>query len=226
MSLPPDLPSDQVTGDERTSIVKETPSGRSMRYLLRIGNILEFARRVSPTVKEISVSTVGVLSYLLTNGKKVDLGSVVGPQGDTGPRGATGAQGSTGAAGATGATGAQGSTGAAGATGATGAQGAPGVTGSQGVPGSAAPAKRIERYTQTSNSSGVATFTWPEFSSIPDVDVIDGWSGDQQVTGGVISASRTGCTVAVKKSRGTLALSTGPFETAINTPITVRCIEK
>lgn len=60
--------------------------------------------------------------------------------------------------------------------------------------------------------------------SAPDVDVILGWSGDQMVAGGVVSQSVSGATVAVKRSRGALLLTAGPFEPAPNTPLTIRVI--
>lgn len=86
--------------------------------------------------------------------------------------------------------------------------------------------KRVERYTATTNASGVATFTFsPAFTSAPDIDVIESWSGDQMITGGVTAQSLTGCTVAAKVSRGTLALSSGPFQAApAGLSITVRAI--
>jgi hypothetical protein len=81
----------------------------------------------------------------------------------------------------------------------------------------------------TANSMGVATFVWPICATAPDVEAILGWSGDQIIAGGVTSQSLSGATVLVKRSRGTLLLNSGPFETAGSTAtqplnITVRVI--
>lgn len=92
--------------------------------------------------------------------------------------------------------------------------------------GPAGTPKRVERYTATTNASGVATFTFsPSFTAPPDIEVITGWSGDQMVSGGVTAQTLNGCTVLVKVSRGTLALSTGPFQTAgSGVSVTIRAI--
>jgi hypothetical protein len=113
--------------------------------------------------------------------------------------------------------------GAAGRAGDTGPAGPAGPTGADGKP------RRVERYTQPANASGVATFTWPACTATPDVDVIPGWitiGGVQQmVTGGVTSQTASGATVAVKISQGTIALSGTPFRQAdTGTASTVRVI--
>lgn len=92
--------------------------------------------------------------------------------------------------------------------------------------GAAGTPKRVERYTATTNASGVATFTFsPAFTTAPDVQVIIGWNGDQMIAGGVTALSTTGATVLAKVSRGTLALSSGPFQTAgNNVSVTIRAI--
>jgi hypothetical protein len=78
------------------------------------------------------------------------------------------------------------------------------------------------------NASGIATIAFsPAFDAIPDIDVIDGWSGDQMVTGAVVAgtAAKTGCQVQVMVSRGTLLLTSGPFQkAAAGVSITVRAI--
>jgi hypothetical protein len=86
--------------------------------------------------------------------------------------------------------------------------------------------RRVERYTALTNASGVATFTFsPAFTSAPDLEVVTGWSADQMIAGGVTTQTLTGCTVLGKVSRGTLALSTGPFQTAgAGVSITIRAI--
>lgn len=86
--------------------------------------------------------------------------------------------------------------------------------------------KRVERYTATTNASGLATFTFsPAFTTPPDIEVIDGWAGDQMITGGVTAQSLTGAAVQVKRSRGTLLLTSGPFETApAGVSVTIRAI--
>lgn len=145
-----------------------------------------------------------------------------GPQGGRGETGATGPKGDTGGAGAVGSTGA---TGPAGATGPKGDTGLTGSTGATGPTGAAGTPKRIERYTATTNASGIATFTFPTFAAAPDIDVIQTWIADQQVGGGVTAQTLTGCTVLCKVSRGTLLLTTGPFQTAAaGVPVTIRVI--
>lgn len=78
--------------------------------------------------------------------------------------------------------------------------------------------KRIERFTGTTNSTGIATVSFdPAFNAIPDLDVIEDWTAnDQMVTGKVITgtATKTGCQVQVMLSRGTLVLTSGPFQKA------------
>ena len=54
--------------------------------------------------------------------------------------------------------------------------------------------------------------------------VRSGWVGDQEVGGGITATTTTGCTAAVKRSRGALLLTTGPFEPAPNTALTVVAI--
>ncbi len=139
------------------------------------------------------------------------------PKGDAGPAGPQGAKGNPGNAGATGAQGPAGPTGATGSTGPTGATGAVGAAGTP---------KRVERYTATTNATGVATFTFsPAFTAAPDIQVIPGWTGDQMVGGGVASQSLTGCTVNAKVSRATLLLSAGPFAAAgSGVSVTIRAI--
>lgn len=154
-----------------------------------------------------------------------------GPKGDTGQSGFAGPTGPTGASGTAGAKGDTGSVGPKGDTGPQGPDGTAGTTGAQGLKGDTGPAgtpKRIERYTGTTNASGIAPIVFsPAFDAIPDIDIIPGWSGDQEITGGVVagSATKTGCNVLVKVSRGTLLLTTGPFQTAAaGVPVTVRAI--
>jgi len=89
-----------------------------------------------------------------------------------------------------------------------------GLPGGKGDPGTP---KRIERFTGSTNSTGIATVTFsPAFSSVPDIDVIEAWSGEQMITGAVVSGSATvsGCQVQVMISRPTLLLSAGPFQKA------------
>lgn len=145
-----------------------------------------------------------------------------GPQGAAGPAGPAGPKGDTGAIGATGAVGAIGSQGPKGDTGATGSQGLKGDTGAAGTP------KRVDRFTSVTNASGIAAVVFsPAFSVIPDIDVIEAWSGEQMITGAVVAgtASTTGCQVQVMLSRATLLLSTGPFQKAgSGVSVTVRAI--
>lgn len=101
-----------------------------------------------------------------------------------------------------------------------------GLKGDTGATGPAGTPKRVERYTANTNSSGVATFTFsPAFTSPPDIEVVTGWSGDQMIAGGVTAQTLTGATVLVKRSRGTLLLTSGPFETApAGVSVTIRAI--
>lgn len=117
-----------------------------------------------------------------------------------------------------------------GTSGKDGTPGTPGKDGAAGkdstVPGPAGTPKRVERYTATTNTSGVATFTFSlAFAAAPDVDVVQGWIGDQEVGGAPSSITATGCTVLVKVSRATLLLSAGPYQTAgSGVSVTIRCI--
>lgn len=93
---------------------------------------------ISRGVKAVEVTDEGRLVFTLTDGSTVDVGSVVGPQGEKGSTGAQGPKGDTGAQGPKGETGAQGpkgETGAQGPKGETGAQGEKGDTGAQGPKG-------------------------------------------------------------------------------------------
>lgn len=57
------------------------------------------------------------------------------------------------------------------------------------------------------------------------MDVILSWAGEQMIAGGVTAQSLSGATVLVKRSRGTLLLTAGPFETAPSgTALTIRVI--
>ena len=93
---------------------------------------------ISRGVRAAAVTDEGRLVFTLTDGSTVDLGSVMGPQGEKGETGAQGPKGETGAQGPKGETGAQGpkgETGAQGEKGETGAQGPKGEMGAQGPKG-------------------------------------------------------------------------------------------
>lgn len=144
-----------------------------------------------------------------------------GPKGDTGSQGLQGLKGDTGATGAKGDVGPQGvqgvkgDTGLQGPIGLTGAQGPQGVKGDTGTKGADGNPRRIERYTATTNTSGVATYTFsPAFTTILDIDVITTWNGEVLIGGGVLTQTNSGCTVQGMVSRGTLLLTTGPFQKA------------
>lgn len=137
-----------------------------------------------------------------------------GAKGDTGAQGPKGDAGATGAQGPIGLTGATGATGPAGPTGAMGPTGATGATGPAGKDGAGI---RVERFTGTTNASGVAAITFsPVFAKAPNINVIESWSGEQMITGAVVAgtATATGCQVQVMISRATLLLSAGPFTKA------------
>lgn len=159
-------------------------------------------------------------------GPKGDAGNA-GQKGDTGTPGAAGAAGPAGAAGGTGPQGPVGVAGPKGDAGAAGQPGAAGLKGETGATGAAGAPKRVERYTATSSASltaPVATFTWAACTSAADVDIIPTWSGNQMIVGGVTAQTLSGATVAVKRSKGTLLLTDGPFEPAPSTPVTIRVI--
>ena len=173
-----------------------------------------------PTGPAGAKGATGAAGATGATGPKGDAGAAgsTGPAGAAGPKGDTGSAGATGPAGAKGDTGATGATGPAGPTGATGATGAKGDTGAQGPAGTPT---RIETYTATSNASGIATFTFPAFTEILDIRIKPTWNADQYVGGGVTGQTLTGCTVLVKRSRGALLLTTGPFETGPSTAVTI-----
>ncbi len=143
-------------------------------------------------------------------------------KGDQGPPGKDGAPGAQGVPGKDGLPGKDGSPGK---DGAPGKDGSPGVAG---APGAAGSPKRVERFTGTTASTGIATITFsPAFEAAPDTQVIDGWSGEQMITGAVVAGSvtKTGCQVQVMISRATLLLSSGPFQkAAAGVSVTVRAI--
>lgn len=102
-----------------------------------------------------------------------------GPQGPAGPTGSTGATGSQGIQGVAGATGATGSTGPTGATGATGPSGI---------------SLRIDRYSATTNGSGVATFSWSAFAATPKF-VADAIVANDNTYIRTLTVTTTGATV-------------------------------
>lgn len=163
-------------------------------------------------------------------GPKGDIG-VAGPAGPAGakgetgpqgPKGATGSAGVAGPAGQKGDAGAQGLQGLKGDAGPIGPQGVKGDTGAAGATGPAGTPRRVETYTGTSNASSVGTVTFnPAFATPPTVIPQQTWVGGQMVSPGVTSVTATGCTLAVMRSRATLLLTTGPFESAPNTAFSV-----
>lgn len=187
--------------------------------------VIQNGKAVKTTVQDI-VNRVPTVK-----GAKGDTGpqGPAGPKGDTGPQGTQGAKGDAGPQGVQGLKGDQGPQGSKGDVGAQGTKGDTGAKGDQGATGAAGTPKRIERFTGSTNSSGIATIAFdPAFNAIPDIDVIEDWiANDQMVTGKVIpgTASKTGCQVQVMISRGTLVLTSGPFQKApANQSITVRAL--
>ncbi len=216
--MPPKIPpAGQLSGAETAIVIQD---GKPVRTTTQ-----DIANRaptvVGPKGAKGDTGAAGATGPQGTQGQKGDAGSA-GLQGAAGPTGPTGAKGDTGAAGAPGTVGATGSQGPKGDTGSAGSQGLKGDTGAAGTP------KRVERFTASTNGSGVATITFsPAFSATPDIDVIEAWSGDQMITGAVVagSASPNGCQVQVMLSRATLLLSTGPFQKAgSGISVTVRAI--
>lgn len=110
--------------------------------------------------------------------------------------------------------------------GAKGDKGDIGPQGPRGIPGPQGQPRRIERYSGTTNASGVITITFSTpFTVVPDIDVIEAWSGEQMISGAILTSSTTGCTAKIMVSRGALLLSAGPFQTApVGITATVRAI--
>ncbi|WP_148640050.1 hypothetical protein [Aureimonas sp. AU20] len=88
------------------------------------------------------------------------------------------------------------------------------------------PALKFMRFSELTNANGIATITFKQpFASLLDIEVLDTWSGEQLVAGGILTSSVTGCTVQAMISRGTLLLTAGPFTKAgANVSVTVRAI--
>jgi len=83
-------------------------------------------------------------------------------------------------------------------------------------PGAAGTNSVMEVITGTVTTAGTAvplTFT-KTYSSPPAVIPIPQWSGTQMVTGGASNITKTACGFLAMQSRGTLLLTTGPFENA------------
>ncbi|WP_407529459.1 hypothetical protein [Methylobacterium oryzisoli] len=94
------------------------------------------------------------------------------------------------------------------------------VIGADGLPQQLQPADtlsgtlgRIGIHTATCNASGVATFVWT-YSVVLMAWIKVTWSGQQMICGDFTTYSATGGTAQGMVSRGTLALSSGPFTTA------------
>lgn len=147
---------------------------------------------------------------------------IAGPQGvkgDVGPQGPKGITGDTGAAGPAGATGPKGDTGATGPqglkgdAGPTGPAGAKGDTGSQGAAGTNSIVETLSGTVVTAGTAVPLTFT-KTYSAPPVVIPIPQWNGVQMITGGAANITRTGCNFLAMQSRGTLLLTSGPFENA------------
>ncbi len=210
--MPPKLPpAETLTGNE-------------------VAVVIQSGKPVTTTVQKIAnrgPTATGAQGPKGDKGDKGDTGAT-GPTGSQGSQGAKGNTGDTGPQGPSGATGPKGDTGSQGPSGQAGAAGAQGVKGDTGATGAPGTPKRVERFSGVTNASGIAAITFsPAFEAVPDIDVIQGWIGDQEVGGGVVagSATKTGCNVLVKVSRGTLLLTSGPFQTAgAGVSVTVRAI--
>lgn len=198
----------------------DPPSGQEMFFGVQNGRWRKFR--------------LSVLALIGPRGPKGDTG-VQGPQGLPGKDGTNGTNGVQGLKGDTGSQGPKGDTGLAGTNGTQGIQGTAGAkgdkgdTGSQGIQGLKGDTGGLilpKRFSGVTNSSGIATITFsPSFTSVPDIDVIEAWSGSQMISGAVLTSSISGCTVQVMTSRATLLLSAGPFQAAgAGVNITVRAI--
>lgn len=142
-----------------------------------------------------------------------------GPKGDSGAKGETGATGAIGPQGPKGDAGVKGDTGAQGVkgdTGATGPKGDTGPQGPQGVPGANATPNLfeiVESKVVTAGAKVAIKFT-KAFTAPPIVQPSPIWNGTQMIIGQASEITTTGCNVTVMQSRGTLLLTTGPFENA------------
>lgn len=144
-----------------------------------------------------------------------------GQDGNTGPVGPTGAQGPAGPTGSTGATGPANSLSIGTVTTGTAAVTITGTAPSQmlnlTIPqGAAGTNSIVETLTGTVVTAGTAvplTFT-KTYSASPVVIPIPQWNGTQMITGGASNITRTGCNFTAMQSRGTLLLTSGPFENA------------
>lgn len=172
-------------------------------------------------------------------GPKGDTGATgstgpTGPKGDVGIAGPTGAKGDTGPAGpantlsignvSTGTTAAATVSGTSpaqllnltlprGDTGATGPKGDMGTVGPQGAAGTNSVVESLSGTVVTPGTPVALTFT-KTYSAPPVVIPIPQWNGTQMITGGAGSITRTGCSFTAMQSRGTLLLTSGPFENA------------
>ena len=117
---------------------------------------------ISRGVKAVEVTDGGRLVFTLTDGSTVDVGSVVGPQGEKGSTGAQGPKGDTGAQGPKGETGAQGPKGE------TGAQGPKGETGVKGYYETASALEASVQAPMAGDAYGVGT------SEPYDIYIFDG----------------------------------------------------
>lgn len=160
-------------------------------------------------------------------GLKGDVGDK-GDKGDTGPAGEKGLKGDAGSTGAAGPKGDSGAKGEAGAKGDTGAQGVKGDTGATGPKGDTGPQGQqglpgtnatptlfeiVESKVVTAGTKVTIKFT-KSFSAPPIVQPSPIWNGTQMVIGQASEVTTTGCNVTVMQSRGTLLLTSGPFEVA------------
>lgn len=127
--------------------------------------------------------------------------------------GRDGAPGARGEVGARGPTGEQGPRGEPGPKGETGGKGDPGERGERGLPGAV---PRVGVFASTPcDAKGVATIAFsPPFVAPPAVVPVVAWNGDQRIEPAASEVTASGCKVLLKRSRGTLLLSTGAFETA------------
>jgi hypothetical protein len=75
----------------------------------------------------------------------------------------------------------------------------------------------VAEYSAVTNAAGIATFTFtPAYTRIDAITIKTGWIGEQYAGGGEITSARTltGTQVQGMVSRGTLLLTTGPFQKA------------
>lgn len=85
---------------------------------------------------------------------------------------------------------------------------------------------RIQHINVTTAANGTRAVTFdPPFINVPTVIPLTGWGANQQmIVPSVSNLTRTGCTLTAMRSRGTLLLTSGPFEPGGSHPVSIVAI--